>query len=266
MPSVFAALRVAFFCFPHRIGASLLVLLINPFKQNQSRNVAANARRKRSARWNHVSVSSIQRHKNNTTRGAYSIRQAEGVATRFSRPTVSWSTRACFVIAAPVFSRPNESPRLRGSSASKGGAEAIGAFLDSDFPERWSLLPNPTPQKLQIAQPTSRIATMINGGHYPRSALVLLLHLGVLTAAAYDLAVDVRSLAFRRRQTQAVERQKDWCHHTCGGPLRGTGPALLTGSTGVLLLNGKLDVSNRAGAVRLSSPGMGTDIPLRQRH
>jgi hypothetical protein len=31
----------------------------------------------------------------------------------------------------------------------------------------------------------------------------------------------------------------------------------------VLLLSGHVNVSNRAGAVRLSSPGMGTDIPLR---
>jgi len=39
----------------------------------------------------------------------------------------------------------------------------------------------------------------------------------------------------------------------------------IDGQYGVLLLKGKVDVSNRAGAVRLSSPGMGTDIPLRQR-
>jgi hypothetical protein len=39
----------------------------------------------------------------------------------------------------------------------------------------------------------------------------------------------------------------------------------IDGQYGVLLLTGKLDVSNRAGAVRLSSPGMGTDIPLAQR-
>jgi hypothetical protein len=39
----------------------------------------------------------------------------------------------------------------------------------------------------------------------------------------------------------------------------------IDGQYGVLLLKGKVDVSNRAGAVRLSSPGIGTDIPLRQR-
>jgi hypothetical protein len=39
----------------------------------------------------------------------------------------------------------------------------------------------------------------------------------------------------------------------------------IDGQYGVLLLHGKVDVSNRAGAVRLSSPGIGTDIPLRQR-
>lgn len=39
----------------------------------------------------------------------------------------------------------------------------------------------------------------------------------------------------------------------------------IDGQYGVLLLEGKVDVSNRAGAVRLSSPGLGTDIPLRQR-
>jgi hypothetical protein len=39
----------------------------------------------------------------------------------------------------------------------------------------------------------------------------------------------------------------------------------IDGQYGVLLLTGKVDVSNRAGAVRLSSPGMGTDIPLVQR-
>jgi hypothetical protein len=52
-----------------------------------------------------------------------------------------------------------------------------------------------------------------------------------------------------------------------GLAVRGTefwaGP--IDGQYGVLLLTGKLDVSNRAGAVRLSSPGMGTDIPLAQR-
>jgi hypothetical protein len=39
----------------------------------------------------------------------------------------------------------------------------------------------------------------------------------------------------------------------------------IDGQYGVLLLNGKLGVSNRAGAVTLSSPGIGTDIPLRRR-
>lgn len=39
----------------------------------------------------------------------------------------------------------------------------------------------------------------------------------------------------------------------------------IDGQYGVLLLHGKVDVSNRAGAVRLSNPGTGTDIPLRQR-
>ena len=38
----------------------------------------------------------------------------------------------------------------------------------------------------------------------------------------------------------------------------------IDGQYGVLLLNGKLGVSNRAGAVTLASPGMGTDIPLRR--
>ena len=42
-----------------------------------------------------------------------------------------------------------------------------------------------------------------------------------------------------------------------GGPI--------DGQYGVLLLTGKVDVSNRAGAVRLASPGMGTDIPLQTR-
>jgi hypothetical protein len=37
----------------------------------------------------------------------------------------------------------------------------------------------------------------------------------------------------------------------------------IDGQYGVLLLSGHVNVSNRAGAVRLSSPGMGTDIPLR---
>jgi len=36
----------------------------------------------------------------------------------------------------------------------------------------------------------------------------------------------------------------------------------IDGQYGVLLLTGKVDVSNRAGAVRLSSPGMGTDIAV----
>jgi len=39
----------------------------------------------------------------------------------------------------------------------------------------------------------------------------------------------------------------------------------IDGQYGVLLLTGKVDVSNRAGAVRLASPGMGTDIPLYRR-
>ena len=39
----------------------------------------------------------------------------------------------------------------------------------------------------------------------------------------------------------------------------------IDGQYGVLLVTGHVDVSNRAGAVRLSSPGMGTDIPLRHR-
>jgi hypothetical protein len=39
----------------------------------------------------------------------------------------------------------------------------------------------------------------------------------------------------------------------------------IDGQYGVLLLKGKLAVSNRAGAVRLSRPGMGTDIALRGR-
>jgi hypothetical protein len=38
----------------------------------------------------------------------------------------------------------------------------------------------------------------------------------------------------------------------------------IDGKYGVLLLNGKLGVRNRAGAVTLASPGMGTDIPLRK--
>ena len=36
----------------------------------------------------------------------------------------------------------------------------------------------------------------------------------------------------------------------------------IDGQYGVLLLTGKVDVSNRAGAVRLSSPGMATDIAV----
>jgi hypothetical protein len=39
----------------------------------------------------------------------------------------------------------------------------------------------------------------------------------------------------------------------------------IDGQYGVLLLTGKVAVSNRAGTVRLSRPGMGTDIALRQR-
>jgi hypothetical protein len=39
----------------------------------------------------------------------------------------------------------------------------------------------------------------------------------------------------------------------------------IDGQYGVLLLNGKVRVSNRAGAVTLSRPGVGTDIPLRRR-
>src|SRR5262245_13687439 len=39
----------------------------------------------------------------------------------------------------------------------------------------------------------------------------------------------------------------------------------IEGKYGVLLLKGKLAVSNRAGAVTLAGPGMGTDIPLRQK-
>jgi hypothetical protein len=39
----------------------------------------------------------------------------------------------------------------------------------------------------------------------------------------------------------------------------------INGQYGVLLLNGKLGVSNRAGAVTLSRPGWGTDIPLHRK-
>jgi hypothetical protein len=39
----------------------------------------------------------------------------------------------------------------------------------------------------------------------------------------------------------------------------------IDGQYGVLLLTGKVRVSNRAGAVTLSRPEWGTDIPLRQR-
>jgi hypothetical protein len=39
----------------------------------------------------------------------------------------------------------------------------------------------------------------------------------------------------------------------------------IDGQYGVLLLKGKLAVSNRAGAVTLSRPGYGTDLPLRQK-
>jgi ferric-dicitrate binding protein FerR (iron transport regulator) len=39
----------------------------------------------------------------------------------------------------------------------------------------------------------------------------------------------------------------------------------IDGKYGVLLLKGKLAVRNRAGAVTLAKPGMGTDIPLRRR-
>ena len=38
----------------------------------------------------------------------------------------------------------------------------------------------------------------------------------------------------------------------------------IDGQYGVYLLNGKVGVSNRAGAVTLARPGMGTDIPLRR--
>jgi ferric-dicitrate binding protein FerR (iron transport regulator) len=38
----------------------------------------------------------------------------------------------------------------------------------------------------------------------------------------------------------------------------------IDGKYGVYLLNGKVGVSNRAGAVTLARPGMGTDIPLRR--
>jgi hypothetical protein len=48
-------------------------------------------------------------------------------------------------------------------------------------------------------------------------------------------------------------------------PAPSFGQSLFDGQYGVLLLTGKVDVSNRAGAVRLASPGMGTDIPLVQR-
>ena len=39
----------------------------------------------------------------------------------------------------------------------------------------------------------------------------------------------------------------------------------IDGQYGVLLLNGKLNVSNQGGAVTLSRPGQGTDIPYRRR-
>ena len=39
----------------------------------------------------------------------------------------------------------------------------------------------------------------------------------------------------------------------------------IDGKYGVLLLKGHVGVSNRAGAVSLSTPGMGTDIPLRRK-
>ena len=39
----------------------------------------------------------------------------------------------------------------------------------------------------------------------------------------------------------------------------------IDGKYGVLLLSGKVGVSNRGGAVTLARPGMGTDIPLRRK-
>ena len=39
----------------------------------------------------------------------------------------------------------------------------------------------------------------------------------------------------------------------------------IDGKYGVLLLTGKVGVSNKAGAVTLTRPGMGTDIPLRRK-
>jgi hypothetical protein len=39
----------------------------------------------------------------------------------------------------------------------------------------------------------------------------------------------------------------------------------IDGKYGVLLLNGRVGVSNRAGAVTLARPGMGTDIPLHRK-
>jgi hypothetical protein len=39
----------------------------------------------------------------------------------------------------------------------------------------------------------------------------------------------------------------------------------IDGQYGVLLLNGNVRVSNRAGAVTLNRPGWGTDIPLHQK-
>jgi hypothetical protein len=39
----------------------------------------------------------------------------------------------------------------------------------------------------------------------------------------------------------------------------------IDGQYGVLLLSGKVGVSNRGGAVTLARPGMGTDIPLRKK-
>jgi hypothetical protein len=39
----------------------------------------------------------------------------------------------------------------------------------------------------------------------------------------------------------------------------------IDGQYGVLLLNGRLNVSNKGGAVTLSRPGQGTDIPYRRR-
>jgi hypothetical protein len=87
------------------------------------------------------------------------------------------------------------------------------------------------------------------------------------SSAEVALKASAGALRFAGAQDRTDAQKK----HSVNTPVaalavRGThfwaGP--IDGQYGVLLLNGKLGVSNRAGAVTLASPGMGTDIPLRR--